>query len=87
MKIMYDIPVQTHIFYEPITEKPHARTILIKNFLRFGELVMWSNKEALKSVFLNIRENVKSYTGHNLRRIMILMEKNNIRELESFEVK
>ena len=88
MKIMYDLPVQTHrYFIEPITEKPHARTIMMKNFLRFCELVMKSSKEALKNVFLNIRDNVQSYTGNNLRRIMILMNKSNIRELESFEVK
>ena len=86
--MMYDLPVQTHrYFIEPITEKPHARTIMMKNFLRFCELVMKSSKEALKNVFLNVRENVQSYTGNNLRRIMILMNKNNIRELESFEVK
>ena len=88
MKIMFHLPVQTHrYFIEPITEKPHARTLMVKNFLRFCELIVKSNKEALKSVFHIVKKNVQSYTGKNLRKIMVMMKKSSISELKSCEVK
>ena len=64
MRIMFDLPLETQrYFVEPISEKPHAKTIMMKNFLRFCELIMKSKKEALKSVFLKVRRNIQSYTG------------------------
>ena len=60
---------------------------MIKNFLRFCELIMSSQKVALKKVFAEVKQNVLSYTGSNLRRIMKLMKKNDISELNSNEVK
>ena len=88
MRIMFDLPLETHrYFIEPISEKPHAKTIMMKNFLRFCELIMKSKKEALKSVFSKVRRNVQTYTGKNLRKIMKLMNKENISELKSCEVK
>ena len=88
MRIMYDLPVETHrYFVEAITEKPHAKIIMIKNFLRFCELIVSSKKEALKSVFTTMSRNVQSQTGRNLRKIMLLMNKSSISELKSSEVK
>ena len=88
MRIMFDLPLETHrYFVEPISEKPHAKTIMMKNFLRFCELIMKSKKEALKSVFLKVRRNIQSYTGKNLRKMMVLMKKRNITELKSCDVK
>ena len=87
-KIMYNLPLPTHrYFVEPISEKPHAKVLMIKNFLRFCELIMSSQKVALKKVFAEVKQNVLSYTGSNLRRIMKLMKKNDISELNSNEVK
>ena len=60
---------------------------MMKNFLRFCELIMKSEKEALKKVFLMIKSNVLTYTGNNLRRIMILLGENDISELDSKCVK
>ena len=83
-KVMYDLPLQTHrYFVENITEKPHARKMIMKRFLRFCELIMKSKKNALKTVFLNIRRNVKSVTGRNLRKLMFMTGKSDISELTS----
>ena len=60
---------------------------MIKNFLRFCELIMRSGKEALKSVFQTVSRNVQSQTGRNLRKIMLLMNKSTVSELDSSEVK
>jgi hypothetical protein len=88
MRIMFDLPLETHrYFIESISEKPHAKTIMMKKFLRFSELILKSKKEALKSVYLKVRRNVQTYTGNNLRKIMMLMNKMNISELKSCEVK
>ena len=88
MRIMYDLPVETHrYFVEAISEKPHAKTIMIKNFLRFCELILKSKKEALKSVFQTVSRNVHSQTGKNLRKIMLLMNKASISDLKSSDVK
>ena len=87
-KIMYNLPIETHrYFIEPISGKPHAKTIMIKNFLRFCELVMSSEKSALKQVFLKVKYNVQSITGNNLRQIMKLQKKENVDELDSREVR
>ena len=86
--IMYKLPLATHgYFIEPISGKPHAKTLMMKNFVRFYELIMKSEKEALKKVFNQVKWNVLSYTGNNLRRIMKLMKKESISELKSSSVK
>ena len=39
-RIMYDLPLATHrYFVEPITGKNHAKTLMIKNFILFCELI------------------------------------------------
>ena len=87
-RIMYDLPLATHrYFVEPITGKNHAKTLMIKNFLKFCELIVSSKKEALKNVFLQIRRNVLTFTGSNLRKISSLMNKSDITELKSSLVK
>ena len=87
-KIKYDLPLLTHrYFVEPITGKNHAKTLMIKNFLKFCELIVSSKKEALKNVFLQIRRNVLTFTGSNLRKISSLMNKSDITELKSSLVK
>ena len=87
-KIMFNLPLETHrYFIEPISGKPHAKTTMMKNFLRFCELVMRSGKSALKRVFLQVKRNVKTITGNNLKKIMKLQSKENIDELDSNCVK
>jgi hypothetical protein len=60
---------------------------MTKKIPRFFELIEKSEKEALKSVFQTVSRNIKSQTGRNLRKIMLLMNKANISELKSSEVK
>ena len=47
----------------------------MKNFLPLCELILKSDKLALKKVFLQERTDVRTVTGNNLKKIMNLMTK------------
>ena len=86
-RVMYDLPLQTHrYFVERISRKPHARSMIMKRFLRFCELILKSKKKALKTVFVIIRRNVNSVTGRNLRKLMFMTGKTDISELSSDDI-
>ena len=81
-RVMYNLPLQTHrYFVESISRKPHARTMILKRFLRFTELIMKSEKVALKTVFMMIKRDVNSVTGNNLRKMMLMFGKSDISDL------
>ena len=48
---------------------------------------MRSGKSALKRVFLQVKHNVQTITGNNLKQIMKLQNKENIDELDSHGVR
>ena len=67
--------------------KAHAQTVMMKNFLRFCELILKSDKLALKKVFLQERTDARTVTDNNLKKIMNLMNKETVFDLKSGEVK
>ena len=88
---MFDLPRESHrYFVEGLTEGPHLKSTLIKRFLSFTEQIMRSTKSALKSIFNLVKYDTQSVTGYNLRKIMLLVNKNSVDELkttDSTEVK
>ena len=79
---MFDIPKESHrYFIESLTGQPHLRSTLIKRFLSFAQQIMKSPKIALKNIFNIVKYDTQSVTGYNLRRIMLLVNKNNISDL------
>ena len=73
---MFDLPRDTHCYFiEPISEYVHLRSILIKRFLKFVEQLEKTKKSALKEVFTMVKNDCRSTTGSNLRKIMLLLEK------------
>jgi len=81
---MYDLPRESHRYLvEAVTEKQHLRATLIKRFLSFTEQIKKSSKVALKNLFNTIKEDTQSVTGNNLRRIMLLVNKNCVDELNA----
>ena len=73
---MYKLPLETHrYFVEPITGKPHTKTTMMKNFIRFCELIMNGEKIALTNVFLQLKGNIRSFIGNYLRKILSLLSK------------
>ena len=79
---MYDLPRESHrYFVEEVSESPHIKRTLIKRFLSFIESIKSSKKKCLRNVFLKIREDTQSVTGNNLRKILLLVDKENVDSL------
>ena len=79
---MFDLPYATHrYFIEYLTDKPHLKKVLMQRYLKFILSIEKSPKSSLQ-ILLNIAKNdVRSVTGANLRHIMLLCEKNSIKDL------
>ena len=58
-----------------------CKATLIKRFLSFTEQIKESSKLALKCLFNIVKYDTQSVTGNNLRKIMLLLEKNSIDEM------
>ena len=81
-RIMYDLPRESHrYFVEELSGSPHVKRILIKRFLSFTESVRKSKKNCLRNVFMKIRYDTQSVTGNNLRKILLLVGKEDVDDL------
>ena len=81
---MFNLPYSTHRnLIEPITGARHVRIVLIKRFLNFLSQVKDSKKQLPKQMLNLIKRETRSTTGNNLRRILLLTEKNNVELLVS----
>ena len=77
---MFDIPKESHkYFIESLPGQPHLKSTLIKRFLSFIDQINKSPKIALKKLYHTIKDDTQSVTGYNLRRIMLMVNKNDIR--------
>ena len=77
---IFDLPRETHKFFiEPISESTHMKTILINRFLTFCEKLKSSDKT--KNLFNLVKNDARSVTGNNLRKIMLLVDKDCIVDL------
>ena len=73
VKIIFELPFATHrYFIEPLTEKEHLSRLLMKRFLSFIEKMEKSGKTALTDLLKIVKNDVRTCTGSNLRRIMLL---------------
>ena len=87
IRLMLDIPRESHrYFIEPLSKVTHIRTILQKRFLSFLEQIRNSNKCATKFLLDTIMQDTRSTTGSNLRNILLLTEKSDVRELVPSDV-
>ena len=73
-------------FIEPISKTPRIKTSLLKRFMNFTNKLMCSGKIAAKNLFNIIRNECRSTTGRNLRKIMYYCGKNRISEITSKEI-
>ena len=87
VRCMFDIPRESHRYLvEGLTEKPHLKSTLIKRFLSFTEQIMKSPKKAIKDLYSTLKDDTQSVTGYNLRRIMLLVNKNTVDDTDSNDV-
>ena len=83
---MYDLPYETHrCLIEPLSGT-HIKRILINRFLNFLKQIINSKKNVTKVLLNTIKYSVKSTTGRNLRKIMLLTGKSNIEELNEIKI-
>ena len=87
LRIMWDIPLQSHKYMlEPLSGKTHLKFQLFKRFLNFKQQIFKSNKEVTKHVYNICQHDCGSVTGRNLRKIMLLCEKNSPSSLEASDL-
>ena len=83
VKIMFDLPWATHRrLIEPLTGDKHVSRILVRRYMSFINKIEKSSKSSLKQLLEVVKNDVRLTTGHNLRSIMMLAEKNTIEDLE-----
>ena len=76
---MLQLHHSTHrYFIEPLSETRHIKLALIKRFIKFTQKIANSTKTPMKTLYNCIRKDCKSTTGNNLRRIMLLLDVDNI---------
>ena len=84
---MFYLPWATHRYLlEPLTETPHMIRLLIRRYLSFLDKVQQSSKEAPKQLLEIARNDVRTTTGSNLRRIVILAGRKSIDDLNNVDV-
>ena len=83
IRLMFDLPLATHTwFIEPVSESPHIKSVLIKRFLNFVKAIKSSSKFILRNLLNLISKDVRSITGSNLRKILLLVNKGDVNELK-----
>ena len=82
---MFGLNMKTHRYIiEPISRR-HLKSILIQRFLKFIEKVRHSKKSTLSHILKFVENDCRSTTGHNLRNILLLTQKNKISELDTMD--
>ena len=83
IKIAFDLPFSTHRnLMKPITETDHVKEILVKRFLSFISELKKSPKKIMRHIFNQVKLDVRSTTGSNLRNIALLTDKSSVDKLE-----
>ena len=79
---LLSIPRNTHrYFIEPLTETKHIKFALLKRFVNFVNNLAKSTKMVIKNMLSCVKYECRSTTGHNLRQIMLLVNKTNVDEI------
>ena len=76
VKQMFSLPLETHrSLIEHVTGQPHLRKILVSRFFSFLEQINRSKKSVPKMLLHLIRDDTRSVTGANLRKILSQTDK------------
>ena len=84
---MFDLPWATHRYLiQPITGEQHVSKVLISRFLSFISKLELSKKSPLQTLLRIAKQDVRSITDSNLRKIMLLSGKTSLSELKNVSV-
>ena len=83
----FDLPFQTHRYLvEPVSESVHIKKILIKRFISFLNQISKSTKYLPKALLNNIQYDMRSTTGSNIRKILLLTKRDSIFEVTGEDI-
>jgi hypothetical protein len=87
MRLMMDLPRETHRrLIEPLSGVKHVKFLMLKRFLTFIEQIRKSSKKASNSLLESILHDTRSITGSNLRNILLMTDKLNVRDLGPYDI-
>ena len=82
VKSMFNLPIETHRnLIESVTRRNHLRIVLMSRFANFLKQVSNSQKMVPKMLLSTIKNDARSVTGSNIRKILLLSGKLNIGEV------
>ena len=88
IRLMLDVPINTHRnLIEPLSGQLHLKKVLVKRFLSFVAQIEKCPKSVPKHLLKLIQWDVRSTTGENLRKIMLLVGKSSIEEITLHDFK
>ena len=64
----------------------HIRFVLLKSFLDFVTMIASSTKRVLGSMLSVVKNDCRSTTGNNLRKIMLMLNKNNLDPIAKYDL-
>ena len=85
---MCDLPLRTHRYLlEPITDVTHVKLLLAKQFIGFLNQIVKSPKQIPLELLQTVKYDVRSTTGYNLRRLMLLTQKTCVEQITAADYK
>ena len=82
-RIMYNLPYATHrYFVQSVSTKMHIKNILLRRFLGFLNQIVRSQKKLPKLLLKTIKNDSRSTTGSNLRKLMLLLGKHTLEDIK-----
>ena len=71
---------------EPVTNTRHLITSLYSRYIKFVDKLYSSKKSAVRNLFNVVRNDCRSITGSNLRRIMLKTNRNSVEEINMNDI-
>ena len=86
-RIMLGIPRKTQRFFiEPLSGIQHIKFSLLKRFVNFVNSIESSKKPVLRNILKIVKEDCRSTTGSNLRKIMLELGKRHVNEISKVDI-
>ena len=87
VRIMFNLSYATHrYFIQPVSNKVHLKNILMQRFRGFLSQIEKSAKKLPLRLLNLIRNDTRSTTGSNLRKIMVILGKHTIDEVKFHDI-
>ena len=85
---MLGIPQNTHCFFiEHLTEIQHIKFSLLKRFVNFVNSIESSKKSVMRNILETVKQDCRTRTGRDLRKLMLVLEKRNVDEISKVALK